>query len=647
MWALWARASVRAAGRRSVWTAVGAVIVAAALVRSGLVLRASVSAFQPWLGSGAILIAAVGDGGGVNSSNAANVSNLILGQQPDILLYLGDVYEKGTASEFSTYYEPTYGRLKAITNPVVGNHEYLTTNAAGYFGYWGGIPSYYSYDTGGWHLVALNSVGSRAGVVPGSSQYNWLVNDLNTRSLPCTLVYYHHPRYSVGPQGDITWMKDIWPLLASKGVDVVLAGHDHSYQRWKPLDGGGNLAAGGVTSFVVGTGGHGTQAAARSDPRAAYFAKTYGALFLDLAPDNLAYRFVNLSGQPLDSGTVPCSGVTAPVPTDTPTATGTPTATETAQPGGTDTPTPTATSTSTPTATETASPSGTDTPTPTSTPTPTATNTPASPGPAQTLTFTPLMDSYVQSDSPNTNYGASAQLRVDSSPTVRAYLRFDVQGVAGTVTKATLRVWANSASSKGWQAYSTAGGWAEAAITYNSAPPLGTPAGATGSVAAGAWREADVTALVAGNGQVNLALTGLSSTAISLASRQSANAPQLVVATAGTAGAARDPSLLPDALPAPVDAMGPDGDGDGLPDADEEINGANPLSPDTDGDGLPDLWEVEFGLDPASALGTDGAQGDPDGDGMTNAAERAAGNDPLNADAAAPAAIFWLPLVGR
>jgi parallel beta-helix repeat protein len=152
-------------------------------------------------------------------------------------------------------------------------------------------------------------------------------------------------------------------------------------------------------------------------------------------------------------------------------------------------------------------------------------------GPAGTqVTLNPTADSYVNADSPTTNYGSSTQLRVDGSPVVKSYLRFSVPAV--TVASAKLRIFANSASSTGIEARGTAGGWQEGTITSNNAPAVGSVVGSSGSFGAGAYVEVDVTSAVTGGGEVNLALTGPGSTAISMSSRDGANKPQLVVATA-------------------------------------------------------------------------------------------------------------------
>jgi len=144
-----------------------------------------------------------------------------------------------------------------------------------------------------------------------------------------------------------------------------------------------------------------------------------------------------------------------------------------------------------------------------------------------------VADSYVNADAPTTNYGTATTLRVDGSPIVRSYLRFTVQGLNGTVTKATLRIFANSASSSGLVAQSVSNNtWTETTINYNNAPPLGTSLGTSSSFGAGVWVTIDITPYITGNGTYNLALITPSSTAVSLASRQSgANAPQLIIQT--------------------------------------------------------------------------------------------------------------------
>jgi len=137
----------------------------------------------------------------------------------------------------------------------------------------------------------------------------------------------------------------------------------------------------------------------------------------------------------------------------------------------------------------------------------------------------------VYQTNPTTNYGTSNLLRTDGSPIMRSYLRFNIQGVSGTVTRVTLRVYANSASSAGYDIGNvTDNTWSESTINYNNAPAIGNSVGTSGAFGAGVWTTVDVTSLVTGNGTLNLGLYTTSSTAISFNSQQSSiNAPQLIV----------------------------------------------------------------------------------------------------------------------
>ena len=122
---------------------------------------------------------------------------------PTAVLALGDLqYERGQLSNFRIAYDRSWGRLKAITRPVPGNHEYLSAGGAGYFDYFGGAAGnpqkgYYSFDLGAWHLIALNSQCSwvSGGCGPGSPQERWLKADLAKHQNACTLAYWHEPRF--------------------------------------------------------------------------------------------------------------------------------------------------------------------------------------------------------------------------------------------------------------------------------------------------------------------------------------------------------------------------------------------------------------------------------------------------------------------
>ena len=275
-------------------------------------------------------LVAAGDGAD-GATNAGNVTTLINSWDPNLFLYVGDVYEKGTATEFYNWYGQAstfYGRFRPITDPIIGNHEYENGVAPGYRDYWdlgNNAPTYYSYDAAGWHFIALNSnCGLLQYCDPGQAEYQWLLNDLNTHNNVCTIAYFHHPVFNIGYEGYATTMNNMWALMAQHGVDIVLTGHDHDYQRWVPLDGNvnnsvpngiGNPSPTGMTQFVAGGGGHGIQTFKVTDPRMVIgydtSPYTFGALRLQLNSNGAGFQYINWQGIVLDSGAIPCNGAPA------------------------------------------------------------------------------------------------------------------------------------------------------------------------------------------------------------------------------------------------------------------------------------------------------------------------------------------------
>lgn len=229
------------------------------------------------------------------------------------------------------------------------------------------------------------------------------------------------------------------------------------------------------------------------------------------------------------------------------------------QGGSTSTVTPLPASTSTHTKTVTPPSAATPTRTPTAIASQVNSPTPA----GGNSTFTPTADAYIESSNPSTNYGSLTTLRADGSPDIRSYLRFNIQGLSGTVTNATLRVYANSSANSGYEARSVSNNtWTESTITYNNAPPVGNVLGSYGSVNGGTWTNINITSYITGNGTYNLGLTTSGSTALSLASRESgANAPQLVIQTQGGTAptATRTPTSAsnPTATRTPTSASNP------------------------------------------------------------------------------------------
>ncbi len=268
-----------------------------------------------------IVIAAAGDIACDPASTArppancdqAATANLVGSIDPVAVLTLGDTqYEDNSIAKFQAGYAPTWGKYLEKTFPTIGNHEYLTRNAAGYFSYFGTrAPStYYSYDIGAWHFISLNSECSHVtgGCTAGGAQETWLNADLAAHS-GCVLAYWHEPRWSNGEHGNATQMATIWSDLVAAHADIVLSGHNHDYERYAPMDASGVATPGGVREFVVGTGGKNHYPITKPPLAAEQVSNdsTYGVLKLTLAPGSYAWQFIPVPGATFgDSGTGTC-----------------------------------------------------------------------------------------------------------------------------------------------------------------------------------------------------------------------------------------------------------------------------------------------------------------------------------------------------
>jgi hypothetical protein len=244
----------------------------------------------------------------------AVTAGLIRQMKPDAVLALGDTqYPNGGYGQYLGSYARSWGRFRSITYPAIGNHEYLTDQARGYFGYFGqraGNPNqgWYSYDLAAWHVIVLNSECSHIrGCGPGSPQERWLAADLAAHPNGCTLAYWHEPRWSSGTHGSNPLYSAIWGDLVAAGVDVVLNGHDHDYERFAPLLADGQVDVKGVREFIVGTGGESHYKfhlpATGSQVR---IANTFGVLRLALEPGAYEWRVVSVSGATIDAGKAAC-----------------------------------------------------------------------------------------------------------------------------------------------------------------------------------------------------------------------------------------------------------------------------------------------------------------------------------------------------
>jgi 3',5'-cyclic AMP phosphodiesterase CpdA len=253
--------------------------------------------------------------GSASTCRQLATSDLLVGEGYSAVLALGDIqYEDASHEKFLASYDRSWGRVKAITRPVPGNHEYRTRGAAGYYEYFGAraadpAEGYYSFDLGAWHVVALNSnCGAVGGCHEGSPQAGWLRTDLAANPARCTLAFWHHPRYSSGMHGSDRAYRPFFQALYDADADVVLVGHDHDYERFAPQDAdGGRDDRRGIPQFVVGTGGRSLRTFPRVEPNSeARDRSTFGVLELTLGSDVFAWRFRPAVGTFTDSGSARC-----------------------------------------------------------------------------------------------------------------------------------------------------------------------------------------------------------------------------------------------------------------------------------------------------------------------------------------------------
>jgi len=252
---------------------------------------------------------AVGDGAD-GEPGAAALSERIAGDAPDRLIYLGDVYERGSAEEYARNYAPSYGRMATITAPVLGNHEWARRRE-GYGPYWTAVhgeppPRFYSLFVAGWQILVLNS---EEPCGPGTPQHDWLLARLEPPGAP-RIVAWHRPRFSAGRHGDQADVAPLWDAVRGRAA-LVLSAHDHNLQRFHPMD--------GTTQVVAGAGGRSHYGLDRSwrrvlprryrrrhqDARLAFANDADdGALRLELAPGRIAFAFVSVDGRTLDEGEI-------------------------------------------------------------------------------------------------------------------------------------------------------------------------------------------------------------------------------------------------------------------------------------------------------------------------------------------------------
>jgi hypothetical protein len=264
----------------------------------------------PFVGGVETLVGA-GDIGWCGLEGASLTASL-LDEIPGTVFTVGDnAYPAGAPQDFANCYGPTWGRHRGRTRPTPGNHDYQSPGAAGYFDYFGasaGVPGegYYGYRLGAWHIIALNS---EISAFPGSAQYEWLRAEVAANPARCVLAYFHTPVFGSGTNGSNPHMQAVWTVLYASGADVIVTGHNHSYERFAPQDPNGRPdPARGIRQFVVGTGGAlltgFSSVRANSEIRNG---TTWGVLKLTLYADRYDWEFVPVRGQAFsDRGSAGC-----------------------------------------------------------------------------------------------------------------------------------------------------------------------------------------------------------------------------------------------------------------------------------------------------------------------------------------------------
>ena len=239
-----------------------------------------------------------------------------------IIVTLGDnAYpsgDQGVNDDYARCFKPSWGdkRIMDVIYPSPGNHDYDSGSGAPYFSFFGARagPSgkgYYSFDFNGWHLISLNSelyfgAGNKDQI---KAQEDWLRADLKQHPTQCALAYFHRPYFSSGVYGNNYDLKTLWQILYDGGVDLVLNGHEHDYERFLPQTASGVAdSVKGMEQIISGTGGGTLRSfhyplAANS---AAQIQGRFGLLKLTLGSGEYRRAWIDTDGRVWDVGGRKC-----------------------------------------------------------------------------------------------------------------------------------------------------------------------------------------------------------------------------------------------------------------------------------------------------------------------------------------------------
>src|SRR2546423_2510338 len=267
--------------------------------------------------AGSAVLVGAGDIADCGSAGDAATAALVRSIGGTVFTVGDNAYEDGTAKQFNNCYGPTWGSFKDRTRPAIGNHEYQSKGAAGYWDYFGEAAGprgkgWYSYDAGSWHVVVLNANCDKVGCGKGSEQERWLRADLAAHDSQCTLAYWHQARFvSDKDHGDQPELGPFWEALYDYGAELVLSGHGHVYERFAPQTPSAKADPDhGIREIIVGTGGESHYRFGSSHPNSQVRnANTFGVLKLSLNPGSYDWQFIPQKGKSFrDSGQGSCHG---------------------------------------------------------------------------------------------------------------------------------------------------------------------------------------------------------------------------------------------------------------------------------------------------------------------------------------------------
>jgi hypothetical protein len=470
---------------------------------------------------------AVGDAAD-GSARSAALADAILARRPDGLLYLGDVYESGTASQFGSNYEPLYGPLADRTSPVIGNHE-MPNRDVGYDPYWAAERGWTARDARhrafvtpeGWQIIAYSSEHQEADFLAGRTrERDWFAARMAEHQGTCRIVIAHKGRYTVADDShaDNPAQEPIWRLMRGRTA-LNIVGHNHIYGRLAPID--------GVTVIVSGAGGHDMRRlGAQSHVVAAALTGVPVALRLTLRVGAADFQTIGADGAVHDAGTVTCTpparlGWTGPGVSSTGDVV--PAALRFADRGIATAPADWVWDPAGDRLLRSAAEADAEEE--------------AQAGGGGPPGIAPDADAQVKSTNPTQNYGTSSTLRVRREPpgassigVYRSYLRFRVSGLRGPPASARLRVRVVDGSADGLTVWPASSRWTEEGLSWRNAPAFaGPPLARVAATSAGTWLDLNVTRAVSGNGRYTFVLAGGGTDSAYFASRESIYPPRLVV----------------------------------------------------------------------------------------------------------------------